>query len=194
MHSVLHAFTHSVVWASVIASAFVAAVITLLIEYLAKPQLEARKDRILEYRRQQRAALNDMKRCFYLANRLVLYEKGVKDSSIPPEQFQKALAEFAEIAITPYGVIDPPEKVSREWADTMFAIHRYAVTSDGRLTKDVQEKFAPAFVNLEFFHSYFSTAKWHLWRRRKLIKRIKWLPPSNNFKAQASEENTSLPY
>lgn len=184
---------HSVLWASILASAGVAIVTTLLVEYLAKPGLEARKERILEDRRQQRTALNNMKQSLYLATRLVLYEEGVNDGSIPPEQFQKAVAEFAESAITPYGIIDPPGKVSQEWTDMLFAIHRYAVTSEGRRTKEVKEKFPLAFVRLEFFYSYFSTAKWHLWRRRKLIKRIKLFPPSSSFKARASEESASLP-
>ena len=87
---------HSVLWASILASAGVAIVTTLLVEYLAKPGLEARKERILEDRRQQRTALNNMKQSLYLATRLVLYEEGVNDGSIPPEQFQKAVAEFAE--------------------------------------------------------------------------------------------------
>ena len=51
---------HLVLWASLLASAGVAAVTTLLVEYLAKPWLEARKDRILDKGRQQRTALNDI--------------------------------------------------------------------------------------------------------------------------------------
>lgn len=51
---------HSILWASILASAGVAVVTTLAIEYLAKPGLEARKDRILEKRREQRAAINEM--------------------------------------------------------------------------------------------------------------------------------------
>jgi hypothetical protein len=52
---------HTVLWASIFASAGVALVTTLLIEYFAKPGLEARKDRILEDRRDQRNALKDLR-------------------------------------------------------------------------------------------------------------------------------------
>jgi hypothetical protein len=62
---------HSILLASILASAGVALVTTLLVEYLAKPWLEARKERILDKSRQRRAALTNFLRTINLANRLL---------------------------------------------------------------------------------------------------------------------------
>jgi hypothetical protein len=66
---------HSILWASILASAGVALVTTLLVEYLAKPGLEARKDRIIENRREWRVRF---------------------DMSLPKEEVQRRLDPAAD--------------------------------------------------------------------------------------------------
>jgi hypothetical protein len=83
------------------------------------------------------------------------------------------LAEFSECSIAPYDIIDAPEKVAQEWTDTIFAIHRFAITLEEPPIKEVEEKFPFAFAKLNHFYWYFSTPKWRLWRRHRLIRRIK---------------------
>jgi hypothetical protein len=61
---------HSVLWASILASAGVALIVTLVVEYFAKPGLEARKDRILEDRREKRAAIKGIKHASILAMKM----------------------------------------------------------------------------------------------------------------------------
>lgn len=70
---------HSTLWASIFASAVVAVVTTLLVEYLAKPGLEARKERILESKRERRTALKNIDRATYLAGRIIAVEVGGLD-------------------------------------------------------------------------------------------------------------------
>jgi hypothetical protein len=176
MHSILHAFTHSVVWASVIASAFVALVVTLVVEYFAKPGLEARKDRILEDRREQRAAIKDMRRACFLLVRLAYYLAGLMDGTTSVESFNKAMAEFSECTVRPFEVIRPPEKIEDEWQGTIVVLYRYSsMEPEAQRPKEITENFPLAFARLNLFHSYFTTAKWHVWRRHKLIKKIKTL-------------------
>lgn len=123
MHSILHAFTHSVVWASVVASAFVALVTTLLIEYLAKPGLEARKDRILEKRRELREGVKDIRVSIHLARRLVGFiTEGLKiliadtgGEQVSVEYINKIKAELSEHVTNAHQVLYPPKSVLEEW-------------------------------------------------------------------------------
>lgn len=178
---------HSILWASLIGSAGVAVVTTLLVEYLAKPGLEARKDRILEDRREQRAALYDLKRVTHLLPRLAIYTDGASKGLISVENLMKLREEFSECTARPYDVIDPPNKLTDEWLDTMLIMHRFAVTKpDTALPAEVEEKFSLAFLRATFFDVYFSTAKWHLWRRRKLVKKIKSSHTLSYFKHEGS--------
>jgi hypothetical protein len=109
---------HSILWASILASAGVAVVTTLLVEYLAKPGLEARKDRILEDRRQKRSALKDIKRCSSLARQLYVWGRaraeGADEITVAlKEQAQKMAEEIDELAKRAYGPIKVPASVTR---------------------------------------------------------------------------------
>jgi hypothetical protein len=61
--------------ASILASAGVALVTTLLVEYLAKPSLEVRKDRILETNRDKRKAIKGIWQVHCLLGELQLNKK-----------------------------------------------------------------------------------------------------------------------
>ena len=88
---------HSVLWASILASTRVAAVTTLLVECLAKPWLEARKERILQSDRQRRAALNGFKRAAFLAGTLVAYRDMADLSDVLSGRMNKRAADIEEI-------------------------------------------------------------------------------------------------
>src|ERR1035438_6660739 len=59
-----------VLWASILAAAAVSVVTTLLVEYLAKPWLELRKDRILEADQRRREVLRGLRQANFLAFRI----------------------------------------------------------------------------------------------------------------------------
>ena len=186
---------NSILWASILASAGVALFTTLLVEYFAKPWLEVRKDRILENKRQQRAAFNDLKQVLFILPRLAIYIEGFNKGTISEEHAKKALAEFAEFTGRLYEVIDLPDKLDDEWVETMSIMHRFSVAMPvaNSLPTEIKERFSLAFHRANLFHHYFRTAKWHLWRRHKLVRRIKSVTlPSEPIQA-ASEQIDSFP-
>jgi hypothetical protein len=131
----LHAFTHSVVWASVLAAAVVAAVVTLLVEYLAKPGLEARKDRIIEYSREQRAAVRDISRGAYLAMRLCDYYIITKNIATATEaadyineEALKTAREIEELIANARPVVYVPTWMTEEWNECIDRVLAFAIT------------------------------------------------------------------
>jgi hypothetical protein len=185
---------HSILWASILASAGVALVVTLLVEYFAKPGLEARKDRILEKRREQRAAVKDMKRAVFLFLRLAYCLGGIKDGTTSAESFEKIMTEFSECTFRLYEVIDLPKKITDEWQDAVVVLYRYSSVEPGaQWPAEIKENFPLAFGKLTLFYQYLSTAKWHLWRRHKLFKDIKSPSQPVDFEQAVSEQTDSLP-
>jgi len=184
MHSILHAFTHFVVWASVTASVFAAAVITLVIEYLAKPGLEARKERILEDRRQQRIVLRSLDRCTFLAGRLIglaQLKSGEYDYEIMRAQKEDAttmIAEMEGLALNAFGAMKVRAWMDAELGQAIGAVGAFSVgfSVKGRAPKEAWEKFESAIDGLDDFLALFATSRWHLWRRRRLIRKIKSSP------------------
>jgi len=195
MHSILHAFTHSVVWASIIASAVVAAVVTLIIEYLAKPGLEARKERILEKSRQRRTALANFRRAINLAIRVLPF----KDQ--PPE-IVSLMAEHIKGIMTdvqPYMLdagenILAPQSVSREWGYTVSSMYArmtvYSVVLP-TLPDGFWEGLEEDTKQMENFYRLFTTSRWRPFRRRKLIRKIEASPAPSTF--ISAKERHSLP-
>lgn len=188
-------------WASVLASACVAAFITLLIEYLAKPQLEARKERILENRREQRDALKKLDRCTFLAGKLIglaQLKPGEYDEEImraQKEEAGKMVAEIEGLAGDAYEVMNVPAWMDDEWRKTIGAVGAFSlgISIKGKAPMDAWETFDSATDRLDDIIILCATSKWHPWRRRKLVKKIK--PPSrtNDFKQAVSEQSGSLP-
>ncbi len=196
MHSVLHAFTHSVVWASVIASAFVAAVITLLIEYLAKPRLEARKERILEKGRQRRTALTNFRRAINLANRLpAIKGQPFEIVSTMDEYIKRSATDLQEYTLAAGEFIDAPESVSREWEYILSSMNAYATVLPSalqHLPDDFWERFEESVSQMKVFHRLFATSRWHPLRRRKLIRKIEAAPAPSTFISAKEREIASL--
>jgi hypothetical protein len=139
---------HSVLWASILASAGVAVVTTLLIEYLAKPWLEARKERILDKGRQRRSAFNNFRRAVNLANRLRVYKgRPSQFVSLMDEQIKRSATGLQEYTLSAFEFVDVPKSVSREWEYTLSSMNAYGtVFSAGSqyLTDDIWEQWEAA--------------------------------------------------
>jgi hypothetical protein len=203
MHSVLHAFTHSVVWASALASAFVAIVTTLVVEYIAKPGLEARKERILEDRRQQRKVLRNLDRCTFLAGRLIglaQLKPGEYDQEIMNAQKDEAgkmVAEIEGIAVNTFEVMNVPAWIDDDLRKTIGAVGAFSLglKVKGHAPKEAWGTFDSATDRLDDFIALFATSKWHALRRRKLIRKIKSSPlytEALNDRNRYREENASV--
>jgi hypothetical protein len=194
MHSVLHAFTHSVVWASVI----VALITTLAVEYLAKPGLEARKDRVLEKKKKQRESLNNMRRAYSLACMLEPYYEALVKDKLPVEHLTKVTDELAEIVMTAYQNINihPPGTIGKEWGLATAEIHLFAIRfSEVHESVDSWVYFVAALAKFGIFYEYFGLPKWRLWRRRKLIAELKTMPSPSGYIEQRNraKKTDSLP-
>jgi hypothetical protein len=182
MHSILHAFTHSVVWASVIASAFVAAAVTVFIEYIAKPGLEARKDRILENKRELRTGVKDIRASIHLARRLQGFiTKGLEEliadtggEQVSVEYVNKIKIELSEHVTNAYQVLYPPKSVVAEWEMAIVMGESIALIFSREIPPETMEDYLdPVLERLELFYDYFGTQRLHLWRRHRLVKMIK---------------------
>lgn len=182
---------HSILWASILASAGVAVVTTLLVEYLAKPWLEARKDRILEKDRERREGIKDLQRCLLLIARLRGHADKDADVEIPEEYQSPFWAELSERMVNAYEALDPPESVLLEFAYLMTGIEAYAHrVRHGRSREEVSKDLEPASNIMLLFYESFSTPRWRLRIRRNLEIRI--LSLSGSFKVGTSEESDRL--
>jgi hypothetical protein len=186
---------HSVLWASILASAGVALVTTLLVEYLARPWLEVRKDRIVEKGRQRRDAINKFRRALNLANKFLAYKGQPSEVfNLMNDQIRRNMTEMQEYMLTAFEFIDVPESVSREWEYTATSIHSHSIIPPAMLANmpdEFWEGFEDTFQRMKDFHKLFKTSKRHPWRRHKLIRDIKASPAPISFKSQ--KERDSLP-
>src|SRR6266516_711308 len=110
MHSVSH-----VLWASIVASTAVAAFTTLLIEYAAKPRLEARKERILDNDRQQRTAIRSLQRVVGLMGEIVGLQ-GQHDKIFSDRIIQCA-TEAGRLVDIAWEEIGVPRPLKDDWTD-----------------------------------------------------------------------------
>lgn len=202
MHSALHAFTHSVVWASVLASAFVAVLTTLLVEYLAKPGLETRKDRILENRRELRTGVRDIRASIHLAGRLQGFiTKGLEDlivdtggEQVSVEYINKIKAELSEHVNNAHQVLYPPNSILAEWQKAIIILEALALTFSKEMLPETMEEYLDQVLEvLELFYDYFGTQRLHLWRRHRLVKTIKETSRLEDFWLAYAEQTHNLP-
>jgi hypothetical protein len=185
---------HSVSWPSILASALVALVVTLVVEYLAKPGLEARKDRIIEYNREQRAALKRVRRAANLAMWLCNYYKGWKDSTTVTdaadhinEEALKVAREIEELIISSRREVDVPAWMNEEWTESTDQV--FAFVTSLRLTPapaevyvwskpgdDMWAKFRAAAIRLYNLTTWLGMSDRHLRRKRKFVREVKSSP------------------
>src|SRR5206468_3947186 len=147
---------------------------TLLVEYLAKPGLEARKDRILEDRRLQRNALRDIRRCTLLASELYVYGRladAGPDDEINVAIKEKALktaAELEELVINSFKVIKMPAWMQKECIKVIATIAGFSYTfcAKGSLATATWEQFHRDSARLGYFVTLLTTSNWHPLRKR----------------------------
>jgi hypothetical protein len=165
---------HSILWASILASAGVALVTTLLVEYLAKPWLEVRKDRILENSRARRKAVSGLAESDSLMFRLMASIDKAAPIIEPADQMAKDLRNHVVFADT---TIRVPRSIGIDWNETVFALRAFAFAFyDGRPTSEVLERYETTSRRLKYFQELFNMSRWHLLRRYKLMREIRSLP------------------
>jgi hypothetical protein len=192
---------HSVLWASILASAGVALLTTLLVEYLAKPGLEARKERILEGRRQQRSTLKSVQRCAFLAGKVYVLgkmEAGEYKENIASTlsgKAQRIAAEIEGLASSTYEVMNVPTWMDDEWRKSTAIVAGFSIgfSTEGWAPEHVWEEFDNAAGRMDEIATLLTTSNWHLWRKHKLAKIIKSSPLHIATLDKIRKENNSLP-
>lgn len=183
----MHWLTHSVVWTSIFAAIFT----TLAVEYFAKPWLEARKDRILEDKRELRALIRDVRRSTGLIEDMACYS--VEDN---PEYVSKIPAELSESMFKVRVGLQSslPKSLLNQWSIVTTGVEGVAVKYGTETPAEkVREVLCPAAERLELFYSFFTTPKLHLWRRRQLIRKINSSYVEMEERLKRYEESNSLP-
>jgi hypothetical protein len=123
---------HSILWASILASAGVALVTTLLVEYLARPGFEARKKRILEKKRGHRTALGGLGRAIYLAHNILT----VRDDQDEPVLRMRAVqyaADAERLVFDAYEKLRIPRYLHKDWTDATAEFMSLAVLIQERI-------------------------------------------------------------
>lgn len=175
MRSASHITTGpSILWASILASAAVAAFTTLIIEYLAKPWLEARKERILEHSRRHRTALHDLASVLFSAGRIV----GLRDeqSVIGLRERTIQIARDTEKLIEAiYEEVDIPASLDDDWSNTTAAVLSFLIGIQvvEHTHPDAWNRFDSAGNHLGLYYDLLSAPRWHWWRRRRFVREIK---------------------
>jgi hypothetical protein len=178
---------HSILWASILASAAVAVVTTLLVEYLAKPSLEARKDRILERSRDRRKAIKGFSQVHSLSEQLLLHKQQAPDK-IPEDYLRKVTEQFDEKLDAVNDVLKIPDSVAIQWDKASGTMTSFALVARiAETTEEAWEEFEYASDVMYSLYRYFKTPRWRLLRRRMIIKDIKSYPPYESSGSIANE-------
>jgi len=171
---------HSILWLSVGVSAGVAIITTVLIDFLFKPGLEARKERILEKKRDKRKAIKGFSQLHSLSEQLLLHKQQVPDK-IPEEYLRKVTEQFDEKLDAVNDVLKIPDSVGRQWDKASGTITTFALVARiGETTEEAWEQFEYASDVMHSLYRYFKTPRWRLLRRRMIIKDIKSYPTYEN--------------
>jgi hypothetical protein len=134
-------------------SASVAAVVTLMIEYSAKPRLEARKDRILERERSKRKAAQLLLEVTQIAGQLSYREEIARDAEVRRRlaehttQLRQRLVQISDelVSLTPAFALELPGPVNRSLGLAMGNIKGAAVSSklNAEVADELTEVAAP---------------------------------------------------
>lgn len=147
-------------------SASVAAAVTHVIEYSAKPHLEARKERILEHERLKRKAAQLLLEVSLIAGQLGRREEVVSDPDIRRQMaahnshLRERLVQISEelASLTPAFAVELPESVNRSLGVAMG--HIKGVVKSSKLNADVAaELTAVASPVADYLASYRFIAK-----------------------------------
>ncbi len=174
MHNASHAVTGSnILWTSILVSAAVAAFATLIIEYPAKPQLEVRKERILERSRRKRAALNGLRRADYRIRQFL----GLRDQQsigvVRDRTIQIASAVVQSIEDIQEEIV-APGSLNGDWTNTTAAITSFLIKIQISVpARYIWDELDTAGDHFGHYADLFSTSHRHWWRRRRLVRKIK---------------------
>ena len=159
-----------VLWASIVASTAVAAFTTLLIEYIAKPWLEARKERILDDYRQHRTAVRGLERLVGLTGQIIGLRdqhehKLLRDRSI---QYATEVERLVDFSWAELGV---PRSLKEDWTKCITGVAIFAaLLQDGQVP--VEEAWAEVEMlarRLEQYAHLFTIRRWRLRQRYRLV-------------------------
>ncbi|WP_123798469.1 hypothetical protein [Amycolatopsis keratiniphila] len=163
-------------------SALTAAVVTLFIEYLAKPRLEARKDRIIEGARHRRALKAELMSIFATASHLK-FEASVQwpreHWEKPIEDLEKRLshAEGTLLAASPMlkreqiKVILMPLGEAVRTCGTLRQVIKYGIEG-GSEAEAIALGFDAISQNAFKSAARAEIPRWHILKYRKLIKAV----------------------
>jgi hypothetical protein len=167
----------NILWASILGSAAVAAFVTLAIEYLAKPWLEVRKERIQERSRRQRTALHSLISASYKTGQIVALRNEQSSEFFRARTIgiaEEALA-LIEAALMERATqqINAPASLSDDWSTTSASVSGFLLVVKVKPpNKEAWDMFDTDSDRLGDYADLFSTPGWHWWRRRKLVHKI----------------------
>lgn len=168
--------TTGVLWASIVASATVAVITTLLVEYLAKPRLEVRKDRILERSQRRRTALRGLERALTISGRLLALRDKQGTQLFRDRAIQFA-AEVTLLVVEAHYELEAPAPLNDGWNETAAAAEAFLLLLQNDVpTVEAWDDFDAKTDKLGLYADLFTTPRWRWWNRRKLTQRITSLP------------------
>ena len=168
-----------VLWASIAASAVVAAVITLVIEYLAKPWLEARKERILEEIRRRRTLVRGLGHAAWLSEAIVAMQPAQERRQFRDRTIRHA-AEAQPLVLAGVQELDVPDALFDEWQLSTVRLVNFTERVQLEMPpEEMWENLKVAAAKVARCAELFAMSRWHWRRRRRLIREIRditWPP------------------
>jgi len=166
--------TSHVLWVSIVASTTVAAFTTLLIEYLAKPRLEARKERILDDNRQLRSALRGLQRAVGLTGQIIGLQDQHEDKIFNDRIIQYA-TEVERLLTFAWEEISVPRSLKEDWMQSTTAVVVFAALVQEGTTSIKEEAWEEVEMIARRLRQYallFTTSRWRPRRRYVLMHQI----------------------
>lgn len=154
------------------ASAAVATFTTLLIEYLAKPSLEVRKERILEGNRRRRAAVSGLRQAAWLSGAVVAM-RHVQENEKHRVQTIDHAAEAKPLVFAAVQEMDVPPAVFDEWQRSTVVVFNFMRDAQVEVPhENLWDRFSVTYGQLDRYADLFATPRWRWRRRRKMIREI----------------------
>jgi hypothetical protein len=183
---------HSILWVSVGVSAGVAIITTVLVDFLFKPGLEARKERILEKSRDKRKAIKGIWQAWGLLGQLQLHKKHAP-YEIPKEYLRTVTEQFSEKVDAVFDVLNIPESIGGQWDRAAAIIQTFAFEVQvGEIPEEEWQELESATEVLYDFYHYFKARRWRLLYRRMIIKDIKSYPTYETQKRQLKTRKKTI--
>jgi hypothetical protein len=152
----------------VLVPAAVAVATTLLVEYAAKPSLEARKERILDQDRRRRTALRGVERVSYLGGRLLALREapGVEYGR---ERGRAIAAELGPLIETAMEDLDVSGDPGEWWFGAMVTVRAHTLlVRDDRIAAGQWDEFSASVDVIDLIGSLLVVPRWRVIRRKRL--------------------------